>query len=366
MPTPSDSRRKKNLRLASTRRRAAPTPDAVPAVPPPSEASSFTRPPAVASPAKPPAADHGRTASRAFWGTITVLAIATLGMMFVARTDGPTTLEITPTVFGSILGEAARGTHETLQPEIDSLLDAVYAPAYAAIPAYADFHYSVLGEYTELTQAIVGNMSDSLLDRVFAGFDTRLAAAAETLDLRFTQEYRSQLAEEMARQVDPELLVLPLGTVTETVLEDATSRLYTSVPLAGVAVAAVGSGSLKLLSAAVAGKLGAKITAKAAIKGAAKGGGALAGAGGSALACSWSGPGALICGVVGGVAAWVLTDAVVINLDEFYNRDEFEVELRAIIDEDRAVRQAAFEDLLAAKVAAMNETFRLSDPAPAD
>ena len=59
--------------------------------------------------------------------------------------------------------------------------------------------------------------------------------------------------------------------------------------------------------------------------------------------------------VVGGAAAWVATDAAIISLDEYFNRDEFEAELRQLIDEDRARKTQAIEAALADKVKLMDE-----------
>jgi len=85
----------------------------------------------------------------------------------------------------------------------------------------------------------------------------------------------------------------------------------------------------------------------------------LVGAGSGALLCSWSGPGAAACGVVGGVVAWFVTDAVIVNIDEVLNRDDFEAELRQILLDNRAHHRAALESALAEKANRIeNETTR--------
>ena len=125
-----------------------------------------------------------------------------------------------------------------------------------------------------------------------------------------------------------------------------------------------------MVSATIAKKLAAKVAAKASAKGLAKGGGVLAGAGGGALLCSWSGPGAAVCGVVGGAAAWLLTDAVVVNIDEYFNREDFENELRTLLDEDRAKKRkqltAALRDKAVAIDAEVERIFRMRDLHQAD
>ena len=309
-------------------------------------------------------------ASRFFWVTVLILAVATIGLTVVGgmrstELPSPAAVEFSPTTLERLLSDTAIEAKNAVEPDINELLDAVYGRAYAAIPAYADFHYSVLGEYVELTEAVRGQMSVGLYERLFDGFEQRLTEAASVLDQRYVQEYQSNLQNQIAHQLSTEGVSLPLGDVTDTVLKDAIDRVQTTLPLATASAGIVGSGSLKVLSATIAKKLAAKVTAKASAKGLAKGGGVLTGAGGGALLCSWSGPGAALCGIVGGAAAWFLTDAVVVNIDEYFNREDFEAELRAILDEDRAEKNELLAAALEAKAAAMDalvdEIFKMRD-----
>jgi len=320
--------------------------------------------------AEPYRQKNSNITSRFFWGTVLLLATLVIGQSVVGNLRSTESSSISPvelprTILEVILSDTAVEAKESVDRDLDKLLDSVYGPAYAAIPAYADFHYSVLGEYVELTEAVRGQMSEGLYERLFDGFEQRLLDAGSSLDQRYVEEYQRILQEKIAGQATPESISLPLGDVTQAILQDAIARAQITFPIATVAVAIVGSGSLKVVSATIAKKLAAKIAAKATAKGLAKGGGVLAGAGGGALLCSWSGPGAAACGIVGGVAAWFLTDAVVVNIDEYFNRDEFEADLRTILDEDRAEKRdlllAALEEKAAAMDAGVNESFRMRD-----
>ena len=309
-------------------------------------------------------------ASRYFWLTVCILAFATLALAALGsfRSTEPApmpSVEVNPTKLEKLLSDSAIAAKEIIEPNIVSLLDTVYDPAYDAIPEYADFHYSLLGEYIELTEALTGQMSDALYERLFDGFEQRLANVASIIDQKYVEEYQRYLQERIAVQTSQEGISLPLGQVTNAVLQDAMARAQTTLPLAAAAAGIVGSGSIKLIAATIAKKLAAKIAAKASAKGLAKGGGLLTGAGGGALLCAWSGPGAVVCGIVGGTAAWFITDAAIINIDEYYNREDFEAELRAIIDEDRAEKHkvlvAALQQKAAAMDAAVEEVFRMRD-----
>ena len=188
--------------------------------------------------------------------------------------------------------------------------------------------------------------------------------------MNFSEEFQNFLDEEIQKSImegsDENLSsrpsMEPLGPLTEAARNDFLNRATISVPLATVAATLAGSGALATVSSVIAAKLAAKIGVKAAAKGVAKGGGVLAGAGGGALACSWSGPGAIACGAIGGIAAWLITDAIVVNIDEYFNRDDFEVELRVLIDEDRATMTLRLESALQEKALEMGadpETFTL-------
>ena len=321
----------------------------------------------------PPVDVKKKPVSYFFWVTIVGLAIISLGLAVIGsyramNSSGTGTYDIPQTTLETIFSETAERARVIVAPDVESLLSTVYAPAYAAVPRYADFHFSVLGEYTELTEAARGQMSASLYEKLFAGYQDRLSDAARSLDQRFSEAYAQELKNKVQLQVPSENLSLPLGDMTQVALQDALERAKITFPLATVAAGVASSGSLKAVSAIMAKKMAAKIGAKAAAKGVAKGGGIMAGAGGGALLCSWSGPGAAVCGVVGGATAWFLADAVIVNIDEYYNRGEFEAELRAMIDEDKATKKKLLEAALRDKAfemdkasKAMLEDFTLDD-----
>jgi hypothetical protein len=78
-------------------------------------------------------------------------------------------------------------------------------------------------------------------------------------------------------------------------------------------------------------------------------------AGTSAALCSWTGPGAVLCAVAGGIGAWIVTDHGIIKIDELWTRDKFEADLRAMIDEQKANHMAAIEKATEARAAAIQK-----------
>jgi len=304
--------------------------------------------------------------SRAFWGTIFLLVFITIVLAVMGGLQSPTKLEpnepsqkstqapkapteIPQTILGRIFKQASGSALKITKPKIDTYLDKVYTPVYAAIPDYASFHYSVLGEYTELGQAAMGKMTTALTNRLYSGFTERYRKAATDIDNEYLATFNKIVHDEIQQATPIDALKTPLGPITQAAIKETKTRVAVTIPLATLAAAAVSTGALKIVTAAIAKKIAVKVAAKAATKGIAKGGGILAGAGGGALLCSWSGPGAALCGAVGGVAAWLLTDAAVVNLDKYFNRDAFEAELRKMVDDDRAAKKRLLEDLITQK-----------------
>ena len=318
---------------------------------------------------RPGSSVRTNVASFAFWGMILLLAIATVGLALIGDmragdTGQSNEVEIDLTGLERALSDSSREALRVVLADIDPLLSDAYRPSYAAIPEFVDFHYSVLGEYTELAVAAQGRIGAHLQEQLFDGFDQRFNERLEILDAKYVEAYKSTLDAEVQTAISENNPHGILSEATQIVLNDAVARAQLSFPLAGAAIV-LGSGGIKALTAGIAAKLAAKITAKAAAKGAVKGGSLLAGAGGGGALCAWGGPLALACGAIGGIGAWFLADAAIVNLDEFFTRDEFEATLRDLVDRHKAGTKQRILQALALKGPeldkAIAEDFRLSD-----
>ena len=225
-------------------------------------------------------------ATSAFWGAIVFMAIATvtvalIGSLRSVSPDSTIPLEFESTVIEDFIDGATEATLQEVLQRTDPLLDDVYAPVYAAIPDYADFHYSLVGEYSLLSMALQGGIGDDLQQRLFRGFQQRTNSALDELESLSIELYKSNLDAEVREALNAESAGAVLGEATQLALDDAVARARLSIPMAGAAVV-LGSGGLKVLTAGMATKLGTAIAAKATAKGAVKGGVALSGAGGGA------------------------------------------------------------------------------------
>jgi len=311
----------------------------------------------------------GKTASRAFWGTIIALIVISIGLTGIALLRQTArepavamdeqAVELHPTVLQALMASVAGEAYVQVLPDLDRLLDDVYAPVYAAIPGYTSFHYSIYGEYTELAGAVFGDVTAQMQARLFEGFEDRLSAAGRTLDFRyvvfFTEALNTGLSAESPDGYGPQTEALTSDRLSRLGLISSTTALVTKFGTISIATAA---------ATALATKIAISIAAKVGLKLAAKGGSVLAGAGTGAAICSWSGPGAILCGVGGAAIMWFTVDAVIINIDEYFTRDDFEAELRQFIDEDRAALRAQLQLALQAKAieaGAAEDHFTLRD-----
>lgn len=291
------------------------------------------------------------TPKQAFWGAIIIAFIGTITLVAVAwwqqsrsgpgfdraaRDAGPA---ITPDVLRRILSEAQDSALIDVETNaLEPALDLIFNPVLDAIPAYADFHYSVLGEYTELLGAALGEAEEAMEKRLFGGFNERVTAASARLDQQLLDSYGAAVADNLqgfGLQVRPMIAM---------VQDDAKARFRVTAPVGALLVGAT-SGLGKAAAKVIAKKIGAKIAMKSAAKAASKWAATTTSAGLGTLACSWAGPGAVVCGGVAGLFTWFAVDAVVITIDEYFTRDEFEVDLAAMVTE---VRRDLRDDLLAA------------------
>jgi hypothetical protein len=151
-----------------------------------------TTPEVVELPPPPNRKSTGTNTARWFWGTILALMAITLGMTIAAHfrhepdferdasqpNAGKDAIaqadELPASELEKLLSAANAKALVLVNQDIGPLLDKAYKPVYAAIPVYADFHYSVWGEYVELSEAALGNIIGRLQEIMFVGLGSHL------------------------------------------------------------------------------------------------------------------------------------------------------------------------------------------------
>lgn len=244
---------------------------------------------------------------------------------------------------------------QRLEQELDRGYEVLLEQTLAQVPRFADWYYSLQGEYARLFHAAFGELprlvAERMVEHVFepaataAGLDELFTRLDQELDqeLRMAAQEANSLLASMVR----ELAVEPEGPVELRVVESRSlgdglsTRLQPHLGLApedlarqGAAASAgalAGVVAMKKLGLATAGKLGLK-AAGGALAGA--GGGAATGAalcGASVVAAPLVAGCALVGGIVAGIGTWVLVDKGALEAEEYLRRDAFEAELREAI-----------------------------------
>ena len=308
---------------------------------------------------------------RSFWVAILLMAALVIGLSVMAMMrdhpivarilppPAPVTHEIPETRLGQMIHDAGEAAYAAQTSRLDGLLEAAFAPVYAGIPAYADFHYSVLGEYSELGAAALGQMSEGMETRLFPQLGAGLERVAADLDQGFVTTFRDHLEGQISDELAASGAKVALGEMTQHIQQDAVSRIAVTAPVA-VAITLTAQPAVKAAAALMAKKMATKIAGKAAAKGAVKATGVGGGAASGAAICSPGGPiASVLCGAGAAAVIWFGTDAAIVNIDEYFNRDEFEADLRMMIDENRAeVKQGLLAALNARREATEDFTFR--------
>ena len=284
---------------------------------------------------------------------------------------------------------------ETLDRETDAML----AAAQQQVPAFADWYFSLTGEYARLFHAATSDLPDYMasqiealvfnpagtadaiealgpaldeelkvqLENTAAGLQTLLArlvreASVETKEAQIEIDADWQLGQQLAEQLAP---YVKLGT-SDLLRQGA--AVTAGAGLSAAAAKKIGAMSVAKASAKIAAAEATGLFAVAASKLGVK---ALAGAGtgaasGAAL-CAGSvvgaplSPGcALIGGVVSGVATWLLVDKAVLEAEEALRRDDFENELKQALatwrDDLRADYRSQYEAAAEAAMASLDRS----------
>ena len=315
-----------------------------------------------------PAPRRRLSAAWLFWGVALLLAAMAVVLAVAGKPGGPPvhapqvqTAELPPTLLGRMIRDAAAAAVDEQEDRIDALLDAAFAPAYQAVPAYAGFHYSVLGQYAELADAALGQMTERLEERLFAGLSARLNQAAQELDRGYASDFARRLDDAIAQELPGAGGGVELGEASAAIRRDALQRMSVSVPVAST-LALTGTAGVRAAAAALSRRIAGNIAAKAAARGAAKNMGSGSAAASGALVCSPGGPIASgACALGAAAAIWLATDAVAVRIDEYFNREDFEADLRRMIDETREQTRMELLAALARKQGAAGDfTFRES------
>lgn len=249
------------------------------------------------------------------------------------------------------------GLQQDLSLLVDQELDRLFADVHDRVPAFADWHFSLAGEYSRITYWLLdqaGMMDrDAVLERLQRELfdDTEYAIRLQRLNRAGAMAMQDHHQAMRAAWIDQVLQrVSGQGLAADSIPEremrlsldellpaldqrsgpDFESRLATSATAAsGAGAAAV---TARLLGRRALGAAGGSVAARGASRGAARAGPA---AGAAAAVCGPTVVGAPLCGVLAFGLTWVVTDWGLLRFDAWRHQDALEAELHASITDLR-------------------------------
>ncbi len=217
------------------------------------------------------------------------------------------------------LGRELNSTYDSVDMEIDRL----FVPVYANIDKFLDYHYSIIGEYSQLGAMAFGDIDEMITQKLLGDdFDFRGNEAYLSIDKEYKanlQNHLSTIDEYATEGVDLSINSEALATLKSDIDSHLLQQKIKIGIFGGVIVAKI----MAIVSAKIAIKSSAKLVAKST----ALTTGALAG-----LSC---GPLAWLCSPIGAGALWIATDGIVVSGDEYLSRDGFRLEIVEAIDSYR-------------------------------
>ncbi len=273
--------------------------------------------------------------------------------------------------------------------ELNVRLDHAFAGVSARIPEFADWYYSLGGEYSRMSMAALSWVSladgDFVANRVAAtlfpedSWDRALAEMegqlAEQLLVHQTTVREGWLAELSDRlsahrvpapvagagEPDDERRGVRLDLLVSELAQREQAALHTRMSISSAAAGGVAAGpALWRAAHARRAATGSRaVAARGAARGTARAGSAAAG---GAVACSPGGPVALGCALVAGAATWIAADWALLRIDEAMNRGELMSTLDAGLaelrtDMEREMLQI-YDAMIAAHYASIQEDIR--------
>lgn len=271
--------------------------------------------------------------------------------------------------------EAALALKSRLEPQLDVL----FAEAKERLPAFADWYYSLSGEYSRIAMMALhrtgmaegGYLTRQIHDHLFpeqqwdahiTSMETELSELLGDVE----QQTRDGWLALMMSQLSGNRVPAPLPDINNhqrnTIRLDSTElfarqqadlqqRIQISHTMAGSTLAAAASWHLARMagSRAAAGRIAARGTARA-------GTAALS----ATAICAPGGPLALGCGLAAGATAWIATDRLLLGIDEAMNRqqmlDALSASLNTMRQDIEATLSEDYNAAITARHAAINAT----------
>lgn len=215
---------------------------------------------------------------------------------------------------------------------IDRLVDDAFAPTYSGISEFLDWHYSFLGQATQVMLWVSGGLEEELGSRLVGGLVEPIGAIPDSI----ARVMRNEVLTELDRWFGNDLASLPVALrpeyerLLQPIRESTRSRLMVTVAPATIASAVTGAGTV-VGTRALANRVAQRLSSRVALRLSSRVGLQSVG---RLLATGLS------------VAVFLAIDKLFREVDEWLNRDDFEADLTALIDVERAELKSALTDAI--------------------
>lgn len=207
---------------------------------------------------------------------------------------------------------------------VDFQIDTLFKTVENNVDKFLDFHYSVIGEYTELGAAATGKIENLILNKLFGrNYQNSIEQVMDSLNRKYMEsidDIAKDMEETALKEVDRDINQSTLDELQKNV---AHFKVQQEGKLGVLLAARLGPKIAKLFAAKLTVKISAKFASKAVAKTAAKTAASSTGATVGAMC----GPFVWVCSPVAAGTLWVATDVVFVIGDEFFNRDDLKDEL---------------------------------------
>jgi len=280
-----------------------------------------------------------------FWLTIAILAVLYIILQTLAMSNKeyiPTSKPILDTtLIGINLDKADSNITRNMKQElvsvydeIDTNIDNAFRSIENNVDNYLDFHYSVIGEYTELGALATNRIKETIKKRLIGSdFQSKMQEAFQGIDTKYNDSVIKHI--QMINKNATSNVDLELNNDILTRLENDIHS-FKSVQV-GKLGAILGARFIPKIIQVISTKIAIKASSKIAVKTGAKATTKYATSGTAFLAGATCGPAAWVCAPVFAITAWFGTDAIVVNTDEYYNRAEFKQEILGLINEQKII-----------------------------
>ncbi len=272
-----------------------------------------------------------------FWATISVFMLIFIVFSIIASHKIPNSSQNvqrepeTPIIFKYVLKdnldkhaekiiEDKNIQLEKINNNINEEIDKLFTSVENNVDVFLDFHYSVYGEYAELAAMAIGDIGETIQQRLFGSdFESKVKNTANSINKKHLQILTNHLNKIQRLGFDGVDTKLNADIFT-TLSADIMKNKITQESKLGLLVA---SRFVPRLVQAVSTKLAGKFVVKVIAKTSAK----LAAATAGAAVGTICGPFFWICSPVAAAGFWLATDVVIVTTFEALNRDDFKKEI---------------------------------------